>query len=273
LRQRPKATVHPLPSAEPDRATTDEDPQEPEVTLVQVAVGSRSSKFWPKRLGAGLLLVSGLVGLLFTPGLSLNEDTQVEVEAPGTVSYAPPKPEPQGQRVQLPEQLSENQSASPESPDTAVETLNGKTAVKPSSAEETTVVEPVVVKQKVRRPRAVKPRLSRVDQLFSIAYRRMDSLRLSYPKGDSAYDYFQEILQLDPDNRAAKAGIRQIVRWYIDHAEQALTAKQIKQARSYIKRGLNINGSHPRLIALQNRISHQSSGKGKVYDKVFDLFD
>lgn len=110
-----------------------------------------------------------------------------------------------------------------------------------------------------------KPQLNDLDQLLRLAYKRMDSLRLSYPKGDSAYDYFQEILKLDPDNKAAKAGIRQIVRWYIDKAEQALSENNVKRAKSYISRGKNINQSHPRLIALQNRLQAPASASEKTF--------
>ena len=135
------------------------------------------------------------------------------------------------------------------------------------------VIQPVVPKPAFsvvkRRPspqQRVQPKLSKADQLLSLAYQRMDSLRLSFPKGDSAYDYFQQILVLDPQNKAAKAGIRQIVRWYINKAEQALTDDKIKQAKRYVDRGLTINRNNPRLIALQNRIQTPVAVNAKVFD-------
>ena len=112
----------------------------------------------------------------------------------------------------------------------------------------------------------VNNRLNKADRLLELAYQRMDNLRLSLPKGDSAYDYFQQILRIDPDHKAAKAGLRQIVRWYIDKAERAIRDKQILQAKRYIKRGLAINNKHPHLIELRSRIEAPSIVEKKVFD-------
>ena len=129
----------------------------------------------------------------------------------------------------------------------------------------------IAKKQPTTQP-TINRKLSKTDQLLSLAYKRMDSLRLSFPRGDSAYDYFRQIQQLDPDNKAAKAGIRQIVRWYIDKAEQALIENKIKQAKRYVKRGLTINGNHPRLKALRNRIRNPVPVEKKVFDP-FEILD
>jgi tetratricopeptide (TPR) repeat protein len=99
----------------------------------------------------------------------------------------------------------------------------------------------------------VQPKLSKVDRLLGLAYERMDSLRLSYPKGDSALKYFRDILDLEPDNIAAQAGIRQIVRWYVRKADEALEQGDKERARTFIQRGLMIDDRHPKLLALQRR--------------------
>jgi hypothetical protein len=115
-------------------------------------------------------------------------------------------------------------------------------------------------------PQHQQPSLRKIDRLLSLAYRRMDSLRLSLPKGDSAHDYFRQILKIDPDNKAAKAGIRQILRWYVDKAERALKDNQIKQAKRYIDRGLAINSTHSRLKTLRERIETPVVVDKKAFD-------
>jgi serine/threonine-protein kinase PpkA len=110
-------------------------------------------------------------------------------------------------------------------------------------------------KPKVRKAApAAKPRLSEVDRLFRLAYARMDADRLSLPKGDSALHYFSKILSLEPDNLAAHAGLRQIVRWYARQAEQLLANGNTKRARSYLDRGLAIDEDNPMLLALEQSI-------------------
>ncbi|MGD8587435.1 MAG: protein kinase [Chromatiales bacterium] len=105
------------------------------------------------------------------------------------------------------------------------------------------------------------PKLSKIDRLLSLAYQRMDSQRLSYPAGDSALKYFRDILELEPDNIAAQAGIRQIVRWYTGKADEALVHGDLEQARRYLQRGLSIDAQHPRLLALQQRVEVARSAK------------
>ena len=110
-------------------------------------------------------------------------------------------------------------------------------------------------KPRARQLRTLHKNLNKIDQLLVLAYKRMDSLRLSYPKGDSALKYFRDILELEPNNMAAQAGIRQIVRWYAKSAEEALDKGNLKLAKRYINRGLEIDGEHPTLVALQERVA------------------
>jgi hypothetical protein len=119
-----------------------------------------------------------------------------------------------------------------------------------------------------RQPAQIMPKLSKVDQLLILAYKRMDSLQLSYPQGDSALRYFRDILALEPDNMAAQAGMRQIVRWYIRKAEESLDQGNSEQARRYIYRGRMINRQHPKLVALQRRSESGKPLKSSAYQSL-----
>lgn len=123
-------------------------------------------------------------------------------------------------------------------------------------------------KPQARQAAQVMPKLSKVDQLLILAYKRMDSLQLSYPQGDSALRYFHDILALEPDNMAAQAGMRQIVRWYIRKAEESLDQGNSEQARRYIYRGRMINREHPKLVALQRRSESSKPLKSSAYQSL-----
>ena len=111
----------------------------------------------------------------------------------------------------------------------------------------------------------VQSKLDKVDRLLGLAHERMDSLRLSYPKGDCALKYFRDILELDPENIAAQAGIRQIVHWYIRKADEALEHRDKARARTYIQRGLMIDQQHPKLLALQRRVDSGLSSDNQTF--------
>jgi serine/threonine-protein kinase PpkA len=128
-----------------------------------------------------------------------------------------------------------------------------------------TRTEPQLEPREPHTPPTRRPKLSEVDRLLSLAYQRMDSLRLSYPKGDSALKYFRDILDLEPDNMAAQAGIRQIVRWYIRKAGLALDHGDKDRARRYIHRARLINARHPKLAALQERLDGSPPADRRTY--------
>ncbi len=123
-------------------------------------------------------------------------------------------------------------------------------------------------KPQTRQPPRAIPKQSKADRLLSLAYQRMDKLQLSFPPGDSALRYFRDILVLDPDNTAAQAGIRQIVRWYIRQADEDLAQGNRERARRYIQRGRLIDGQDPELVALQHRCASDEPLKSSVYQSV-----
>lgn len=271
LRQRKTGIDHSLPKTDQQQVAAPEKPAMGEVKTEPLTPAT-GNKTWLRYLLASLLLMSSSDGWMFNQEVPIMEITGLGSPELFTPSGSEQESEKSpGQK--LPRSL-EPQIVKSAAKQILDMPTDAKHDVSKQKGLEKTVEKPkVLVKRTTRPQRPVHSRLSKVDKLFSIAYQRMESLKLSYPKGDSAYDYFQKILQIEPDNRAAKAGIRQIVRWYIDHAEQALTEKQIKQAKSYVKRGMNINSSHPRLIALQNQIQNPGSKRDKLQTKVFGLFE
>lgn len=71
---------------------------------------------------------------------------------------------------------------------------------------------------------------------------------LTTPPLESAYYYFSRVLQLDPTNLAAAAGVREIARQYALLAEAAITRSELKRAQAYIALGRHLD---PHSEALQ----------------------
>ena len=75
------------------------------------------------------------------------------------------------------------------------------------------------------------------------------------PKDTSAYYYYQQILERDPDNTQATAGFTLIANRYVALAAQALDRGQSKRARTYVESGLRVQNDHPALLMLQARLA------------------
>jgi len=215
---------------------------EPPVTLEQIHTETDTAppvlaqaRFKPGILSLSALLLAGLVS-----AVGLNQGESIALKRDPKDLWALPPKARQTQVVAPPAQMQAQMQAQPEP--------RARRMVSPQS-----------------------PKLSQVDRLLGLAYSRMDSLRLSYPQGDCALKYFRDILELEPDNIAAQAGIRQIVRWYIRKAGEALDRGDKARAERYIQRGRMIDGDHPKLLALRERVEG-GPAPGKRNHNPFRLF-
>lgn len=75
----------------------------------------------------------------------------------------------------------------------------------------------------------------------------LNELKLTEPARDNAYYYFSRMLQLDPNNADARAGMQDIAARFAMLAEQAIAEDHFEQARSYIALGLQVDGNNRRL--------------------------
>jgi hypothetical protein len=82
----------------------------------------------------------------------------------------------------------------------------------------------------------------------------LDGYRLVTPEGDNAYEYLSAVLQLDPHNETALAGIQEIVDIYSKLATKAAGNNELEKAERYLDRGLGIQPDNPDLLALKDRI-------------------
>ncbi len=95
-------------------------------------------------------------------------------------------------------------------------------------------------------------REDRIIELLSLAQRALRSDRLLIPEDNNAYQYYQQVLELEPGNNAALFGMDQIVERYVSLGREALDRQDTDKAERYIARGSRVLPGDSRLVALQD---------------------
>jgi len=97
----------------------------------------------------------------------------------------------------------------------------------------------------------------------------LDDLRLTEPPRDNAYYYFSRMLQFDPNNIDARAGMQTIATRFAMLAEQAIADDRFEQARSYIALGLQVDPANQNLKEMRDIATEAKVG---FWDAVASLF-
>lgn len=82
---------------------------------------------------------------------------------------------------------------------------------------------------------APKPGSSIVDSLLRQAGSALRQSRLTSPEYDNAYDRFQSVLMLDPDNSQARSGLQSILITYAQLVRDDIRATRLSSARKRLK--------------------------------------
>ena len=126
----------------------------------------------------------------------------------------------------------------------------------PLVVESPTVNEPPPVVKVEEKPVETPPPLTpqaEVAELLAQAQQQMDSRRLTAPSGSNALRSYQRILELEPDNAAARAGIDQIVAYYRNVAEKSLRQGRPDESLAYVGRGLRAMPQNQDLLNLRRQ--------------------
>ena len=91
----------------------------------------------------------------------------------------------------------------------------------------------------------------RIEKLLSQAAAALEEDRLTKPKNNNAYYYYQHVLELHPRHEKAIEGITRIADAYADLAESKLDQFDYEAANKYVHRGLAIRPENDRLLGLQ----------------------
>lgn len=79
--------------------------------------------------------------------------------------------------------------------------------------------------------------------------------RLTIGPGGNALDCYNKVLDLDPGNMEALAGLENMAERYANWAEQALRNGSFQEASAYLDRLIQVNPEFPRLNRLQRRLA------------------
>lgn len=104
----------------------------------------------------------------------------------------------------------------------------------------------------------------RIAGQLAMGQRSLMNYRLLTPKGNNAYEYYMEVLVLDPGNIAALDGLDRIAERYITLVERANERQDTTLARVYISRGLSVQPDNRELLALQDRMREPQQASRQV---------
>ncbi|HKK15695.1 MAG TPA: hypothetical protein VJ981_03245, partial [Gammaproteobacteria bacterium] len=115
-----------------------------------------------------------------------------------------------------------------------------------------TVEEPAVVTEpempEPTREEIIKDLLEKADQNIS-------TLSLTTPRGDNALEKYRQVLEMEPGNREALAGIDRIVDEYVGLMDNAIETESLGRAQEYLRKANAVNSSHPALPAARERLA------------------
>ncbi len=94
----------------------------------------------------------------------------------------------------------------------------------------------------------------RIQKLLLRAEDAFNNDRFTIPKNNCAYYYYQRVLEIEPQNRIAELGIRQIVERYRVLASSFIKKEDYETAKLHIQRGLKIDAQNKKLLALKNQL-------------------
>ncbi len=92
-----------------------------------------------------------------------------------------------------------------------------------------------------------------IQQLLADAQQQMASRRFTAPAGSNALLMYQRVLELEPGNPTARAGIENIAAYYRDVAEQSLRRGRPDESLAYISRGLRATPQNSNLLSLRQQ--------------------
>lgn len=94
----------------------------------------------------------------------------------------------------------------------------------------------------------------RIARLLSDADYALSQNRLLTPIEDNAFDRYQSVLIMEPDNQAARAGLQAVGLRYVELARNAMGRGQFKEAQAYINNARSIDSSNPLVPELETTL-------------------
>ena len=109
--------------------------------------------------------------------------------------------------------------------------------------------------QEAAEAEVVRERTDRGSALLSAASEDLSSDRLTSPSGANAWEKYQAVLALEPENKKATAGLDSIIGRYVSKFDVALRVKEFAEAEGYVSRIRGVYADAPVLSDLEDRLS------------------
>ncbi len=194
-----------------------------------------------------------------------SEDAAVEAVLPGANGAAPPADIPVLERVELKKKKETRSAAGQPIAPPSDSSISRRNDALPVLDPQMAVVDMGGKTLSFEEDSEQLARRKRLRSLHGKAREAMQQGHLVEPGEQSAYAYFNEILQLDPKDNVAADGLRLICEKYSELAEQSLAVNDYFRADEYVKNGLSVIYDYSRLVELQKRIDRERQ------DHIFEL--
>jgi len=109
-----------------------------------------------------------------------------------------------------------------------------------------------------------------IQALHWLGKKSLEEYRLTHPPEDNAYYYFSRLLEADPGDKVAAAGLLNIADRYAYLAERSVIDSDYSKAQAYITIGRKFNPNHEALIKL-NKLN-LDVGEKSFMEKLKNLF-
>jgi len=93
-----------------------------------------------------------------------------------------------------------------------------------------------------------------VSQLLEAGDRALKAYRLTTPSKDNAFSHYQKVIEVDPDNTDAKAGIKKIADTYARLSYNEINKQNYRLARVYLWRGAKVEPGNARWPKLESEL-------------------
>ncbi|MGR9106525.1 MAG: protein kinase domain-containing protein, partial [Gammaproteobacteria bacterium] len=103
--------------------------------------------------------------------------------------------------------------------------------------------------------KAARQRLARIEELLLASRAHVEANRLTSPEGNNALEDYRAVLELDPENREARAGIEQIGLKLLDLSEQAISAGDLPRAEQGLQEAGKLLPGNSRLERAQSQLT------------------
>lgn len=94
-----------------------------------------------------------------------------------------------------------------------------------------------------------------ISALLAEAEANIEQRRFTQPQSNNAFDKFQQVLALEPDNSEALAGIQAIAERYIRMADKAITEQRFENAKNYLYRARRVEPNLDAIASSSKKLS------------------